>query len=141
MALETVDYGVVRVGPLIAEVDLGSVFGQPAPPNDSVPQDFYWVVTAMTSQVKKGPGRPAITGNVPLFVYDQDPQAVAGVIPISKTIDGVLDVNDTCRLIVQGGNSVFFQWVEVPLGASCYARVQYELVAPTGAAAQRPVMH
>lgn len=137
MALETVDYGVIRLGPVASPAEGGTVNAAPQPPNDTVPLDFYWLVTAMTTWIT---GPIPETSNVVLYVFDQDPTIFSGAVPISKTIDGKLDVNDTCRLIIPGGASVFFQWVDVPAGCNCYARFQYELVTKTGAAAVRPVM-
>lgn len=138
MALETEDYGVVRLGPLAAPSGGGNVFGAPQPPNDTVPLGFYWLVTAISTWIS---GDIPETSNVLLYVFDQDPTLTEGAIPISKTIDGKLDVNDTCRLIIPGGQSVFFEWFDVPEGCQCYARFQYEVVTRTGAAAVRPVMH
>jgi hypothetical protein len=149
--LETVAYGIIRLlsgttvtGPADPPLTIleGTVLLSPPSPNDSVPQGYYWKVTAMTSLVTgvvtpaKGPAP-----NVPLEVFDLDPAVTTSAVPISKTIDGKLDVNDTCQLIIDGGASIFFQWTDVPAGCRCAARFQYELVAATGAAAIRPVMY
>ena len=152
MPLETVAYGIIRLlsGTTVdadpnppATILKGTVNLAPQPPNDAVPLDFYWKITAMTSYVlgipAPEPGEP--TPNVPLTVYDLDPTITTGPVPISKTIDGALDVNDTCQLIIPGGQSVFFQWLSVPAGCRCACRFQYEVVTATGAAADRPVMY
>lgn len=150
MALETIDYGIIRLlsgltvatgaDPAAGTILAGTVNLSPVAPNDVVPQDLYWVITALTTTIT-GPGLGASLGNIPLTVYDLDPTATTGPVAISKTIDGVLDVNDTCRLIVPGGQSVFFEWTNVPVGVRCAVRFQYELVSKTGAAATRPVMY
>ncbi len=151
MALETVDYGIIRLlsGTTVSHdpdppttVLAGVVNLSPAAPNDTVPLDFYWIVTAITTMVAGVPApEPGESSpNVPLLIFDQDPTQNAGAVPISKTIDGALDVNDVCRYIIPGGASVFFQWSLVPVGCRCSARFQYELVTKTGAAAVRPVM-
>lgn len=149
MALETVDYGIIRLlsGLTVAAAPVppatileGTVNLSPDPPNDSVPLDYFWKVTAITSVVT-GPGLGLTTPNIPLQVFDLDPTLTTGPVPISKTIDGVLDVNDTCQLLIPGGASVFFQWLDVPPGCRCAARFQYEVVTVTGAAAVRAVMH
>lgn len=145
MALETVDYGIIRVlSGLTVEVDpgpgeilAGTVTLSPPPPNDSVPQGYYWKVTALTTRIVGSPG----SANIVHVVFDLDPTLTTGPVPISKTIDGTLDVNDTCQLIIPGGASVFFQWLNVPPLCRCAARCQYELVTKTGAAATRLVMH
>lgn len=149
MALETVDYGIIRLlsGLTVdsgaappATILSGVVDLSPMSPNDTVPLDYYWVVTAITSTIT-GDGLSNSEGNIPLVVFDLDPTVTTGPVAISKTIDGVLDVNDTCRLIIPGGTSVFFQWSNVPAGVRCAVRFQYELVTKTGAAAERPVMY
>ena len=149
MALEIVDYGIIRLlsGTTVAAAPdppttilAGVVNLSPAPPNDVVPLGYYWVLTALTTKIT-GEGLSQSEGNIPLTIFDLDPTQQEGPVEISKTIDGVLDVNDTCRLIVPGGQSVFFQWSNVPAGVRCAVRFQYELVTKTGAAAVRPVMY
>lgn len=144
MSLETVDYGVLRLfsgytvasDPGPGQVLAGTVTVQPAAPNDQVPLNYFWVVTAITVAVVGSVG----TKNIDCLVYDQDP-SIESPAPISKTIAGVLDMNDTCRLVIRGGDGLYLTWSPVPAACRCKARVQYELVQATGAAATKLLMH